>query len=57
MRDLEKLKTVNGGWGSWMEYGECSRSCGGGVRKSYRECDNPRPSNGGKYVRESNKSH
>jgi hypothetical protein len=57
MRDLEKLKTVNGGWGSWMEYGECSRSCGGGVRKSYRECDNPRPSNGGKYVRESNQSH
>lgn len=49
-RDLEKLRTVNGGWGQWMDFGECSRTCGGGIRKSYRECDNPRPSNGGKYV-------
>ncbi|CAL8108656.1 unnamed protein product [Orchesella dallaii] len=49
LKDLEKLKIINGGWGSWQDYGECSRECGGGVRKSFRECDNPKPRNGGKY--------
>lgn len=49
LKDLEKLKVINGDWGEWQDYGECSRNCGGGVRKSYRECDNPKPRNGGKY--------
>ncbi|UYV65718.1 ADAMTS9 [Cordylochernes scorpioides] len=40
---------VDGQWGTWKAYGECSRSCGGGVQKSERECDNPRPTKGGKY--------
>ena len=30
-------------------WSECSRTCGGGVRKSVRECDNPTPLNGGLY--------
>lgn len=30
-------------------YGECTRTCGGGVKKSYRDCTDPPPSNGGKY--------
>ncbi|KAF6212098.1 hypothetical protein GE061_012618 [Apolygus lucorum] len=38
---------VDGGWGEWRE-GACSRSCGGGVRKRRRLCDNPSPSSGGK---------
>ncbi|ODM87834.1 A disintegrin and metalloproteinase with thrombospondin motifs 9 [Orchesella cincta] len=49
LKDLEKLKIINGDWGGWQDYGECSRDCGGGVRKSFRECDNPKPKNGGKY--------
>uniref|UniRef100_A0A3Q3XGH4 Peptidase M12B domain-containing protein n=1 Tax=Mola mola TaxID=94237 RepID=A0A3Q3XGH4_MOLML len=33
-------------WGPWQQ---CSRTCGGGVEFSYRECANPVPQNGGKY--------
>ncbi|KAM8854448.1 A disintegrin and metalloproteinase with thrombospondin motifs 15-like [Synchiropus picturatus] len=40
---------VNGQWGKWGPYGDCSRSCGGGVRLAQRKCDNPIPENGGKY--------
>ncbi|XP_030077252.1 A disintegrin and metalloproteinase with thrombospondin motifs 8 [Microcaecilia unicolor] len=40
---------VNGNWGAWSPWGECSRTCGGGVHFSYRECNNPEPQNGGKY--------
>ncbi|VDK44900.1 unnamed protein product [Anisakis simplex] len=39
----------DGAWGEWKQWGECSRTCGGGVQKALRDCDNPRPSNGGKY--------
>lgn len=30
-------------------FGECSRNCGGGVHSAVRNCDNPPPTNGGKY--------
>uniref|UniRef100_A0A1A8PG61 ADAM metallopeptidase with thrombospondin type 1 motif, 1 n=5 Tax=Nothobranchius TaxID=28779 RepID=A0A1A8PG61_9TELE len=40
---------VNGGWGIWGPWGDCSRTCGGGVQYSFRACDNPLPKNGGKY--------
>ncbi|KAI6211925.1 BMA-GON-1, isoform e [Aphelenchoides besseyi] len=43
------LKKINGEWGRWQEYGACSRTCGGGVKKGVRDCDSPRPVNGGKY--------
>ncbi|KAK0072315.1 hypothetical protein PV325_011561, partial [Microctonus aethiopoides] len=42
-------RAINGGWGEWGSPGECSRTCGGGVRVTERECDNPRPSNLGRY--------
>lgn len=32
-----------------IRYGECSRSCGGGVQSAVRKCDNPVPANGGKF--------
>ncbi|XP_025423198.1 A disintegrin and metalloproteinase with thrombospondin motifs 9-like isoform X2 [Sipha flava] len=48
-KDRELLKPVDGGWGPWQPYGECTRTCGGGVRRSFRECTEPSPSNGGKY--------
>ena len=25
-------------WGLWVDWGECSKTCGGGVQKSHREC-------------------
>lgn len=40
---------VDGGWGSWQTWSDCSRTCGGGVSRSERHCDNPRPSHRGQY--------
>uniref|UniRef100_A0A8C9Y0V0 ADAM metallopeptidase with thrombospondin type 1 motif 15 n=1 Tax=Sander lucioperca TaxID=283035 RepID=A0A8C9Y0V0_SANLU len=42
-------KHVDGRWGKWGPFGSCSRTCSGGVQLSKRECNNPVPSNGGKY--------
>ncbi|KAM9332252.1 A disintegrin and metalloproteinase with thrombospondin motifs 15-like [Pholidichthys leucotaenia] len=40
---------VDGRWGNWGPFDTCSRTCGGGVQLCRRECNNPVPSNGGKY--------
>lgn len=40
---------VDGGWSLWGPWQQCSRTCGGGVEFSYRECTDPVPQNGGKY--------
>lgn len=34
-------KKINGGWGKWQAFGKCTRTCGGGIKKAYRECNNP----------------
>ncbi|GCB62131.1 A disintegrin and metalloproteinase with thrombospondin motifs 8-like [Scyliorhinus torazame] len=48
--EVTTLKVVvQGSWGSWNPWGECSRTCGGGVQFSFRECNDPVPQNGGKY--------
>ncbi|XP_076867969.1 A disintegrin and metalloproteinase with thrombospondin motifs 15a [Brachyhypopomus gauderio] len=46
--EVTKAK-VDGKWGRWGAFGPCSRTCGGGVQLSKRECINPVPENGGKY--------
>ena len=38
---------MNGGWGDWNLFSECSKLCGGGTQLRNRSCDNPRPSHGG----------
>ncbi|XP_060552023.1 hemicentin-1-like isoform X2 [Ruditapes philippinarum] len=38
---------VHGGWADWGLFGECSVSCGGGLKKRFRTCSNPSPSNNG----------
>ncbi|GMT24056.1 hypothetical protein PFISCL1PPCAC_15353, partial [Pristionchus fissidentatus] len=39
----------DGQWGEWGSYERCSRTCGGGIQKSVRDCNSPSPQNGGKY--------
>jgi len=41
-------RAVNGNWGSWGSYSSCSVSCGGGVMRRTRQCNNPPASNGGR---------
>uniref|UniRef100_A0A3Q3R2J6 Peptidase M12B domain-containing protein n=2 Tax=Monopterus albus TaxID=43700 RepID=A0A3Q3R2J6_MONAL len=47
-KQIQNVK-VDGRWGKWSTFGSCSRTCGGGVQLSKRECNNPVPSHGGKY--------
>lgn len=32
---------INGSWGPWSPLSPCSRSCGGGIQESLRECNAP----------------
>ncbi|XP_054287703.1 A disintegrin and metalloproteinase with thrombospondin motifs 7-like [Macrosteles quadrilineatus] len=45
----QRLAAVNGEWGEWKGWSECSRSCGGGVSVRERKCDNPQPQHKGRY--------
>ena len=40
---------VDGQWGSWSEWSKCSVTCGLGITKRNRTCNNPKPSNKGYY--------
>ena len=42
------LFIVNGGWSDWTSFGDCSKTCGGGIKTRQRTCTNPAPANGGK---------
>lgn len=46
---LSKMKPVNGGWSDYEDFGECSRTCGGGIKIRNRYCNNPRPMYGGQH--------
>ncbi|GAB1607433.1 hypothetical protein Ahia01_001026800 [Argonauta hians] len=38
---------VDGQWGPWLSWEECSKTCGVGVRSRNRQCNNPPPQYGG----------
>ena len=38
---------MDGGWGEYGSWGECSAECGGGTQSRTRSCNNPQPANGG----------
>ncbi|XP_023931784.1 uncharacterized protein LOC106153735 isoform X3 [Lingula anatina] len=38
---------VNGNWGQWASWSQCSKTCGTGAHSRTRVCDQPPPSNGG----------
>ena len=42
------LFPVDGGFSEWTPFGPCNQSCGGGVQRRSRQCNNPLPSEGGK---------
>ncbi|XP_059503813.1 hemicentin-1 isoform X2 [Stegostoma tigrinum] len=39
---------VDGNWGPWQAWNDCSVSCGGGEQSRLRMCNNPVPSSGGR---------
>lgn len=41
---------LNGGWSGWSTWGECSRSCGAGMRFRTRSCTRPIPSRGSNCI-------
>uniref|UniRef100_A0A6Q2ZL87 Peptidase M12B domain-containing protein n=1 Tax=Esox lucius TaxID=8010 RepID=A0A6Q2ZL87_ESOLU len=45
----QRKVVVDGSWSTWGPWQQCSRTCGGGVEFSHRECTDPVPQHGGKY--------
>ncbi|PSN50868.1 A disintegrin and metalloproteinase with thrombospondin motifs 12 [Blattella germanica] len=45
----KRSTAVNGQWGRWSSWTTCTRTCGGGITFSERDCNNPAPMNRGRY--------
>ena len=43
----EPCPPVDGQWGEWESWSDCSKTCGGGQQERSRECNNPPASDGG----------
>ncbi|KAL4230559.1 Thrombospondin type 1 repeat-containing protein [Mactra antiquata] len=46
--DTGRHCAVDGNWGPWSGWDDCTGVCGIGSRSRYRQCNNPAPQNGGK---------
>lgn len=40
---------IDGGWGEWSNWTDCSKTCGNGIKSRYRYCNNPPSQHGGKH--------
>ena len=41
------MLSVSGEWSTWTSWSVCSVNCGGGITRRIRNCNNPKPANGG----------
>ena len=39
---------MDGGWGTWDPYDDCTPTCGDRYQTRRRKCNNPKPQNNGK---------
>lgn len=46
--NLFPSEKMDGHWGNWASWGQCTKTCDEGKRVRTRECENPKPENGGK---------
>ncbi|XP_076664093.1 A disintegrin and metalloproteinase with thrombospondin motifs 7 isoform X2 [Andrena cerasifolii] len=46
---VDRPRQIDGGWGEWGSWSECSRTCGAGVSIVERKCDHPEPAHGGNF--------
>ncbi|XP_077984122.1 uncharacterized protein LOC144438818 [Glandiceps talaboti] len=44
---IDEGPAVDGGWGRWSDWTECSGTCGPAIKSHFRLCNNPAPANGG----------
>ena len=48
------IEPVDGHWGKWTTWGNCSKTCGLGTKTRTRECNDPAPKHNGKNCPGSN---
>ena len=45
---LNSFHSVDGGYGEWSAWSDCTQTCDGGQKHRYRDCNSPRPLGKGK---------
>ncbi|XP_062508274.1 SCO-spondin-like [Corticium candelabrum] len=40
---------MDGRWSPWSAFSSCTKTCEGGTKERFRECNNPQPRHGGSY--------